>query len=348
MLRDFDAALEISADQIGFRDYRYDEPAMTINLNNGVLTVPHFRSGMFDGTAALEVRLDATTDIPAITIGLDLRDADMARLLPAVAGRPVATGKMSLAGQFTGSGRSQYEIVSSLAGQAQLLARDGIIQKLNLAGLAAVLKGQINPLQLAGQLDRAARGGRTPYKQIEAPIIVSDGVVRIPPTQTMTGAGDLLQAGGTIDLPAWTIALAGEFRLAEFQSFPPVPFSVTGPVDDSSIKYRWGQFVGQAVKDLGANMLQGALGSDGGQNAIEDLTGGQAPLSLLGRKKPAAEESTDEQAAPSQLIGSQRGEDEPAGEQTPALQIEEVAKGVISLLGGKKDKEAEPEDDGGN
>lgn len=349
LLRDFDAALEISADEISFRDYLYSEPAMTINLNNGVLTVPHFRSGMFDGTAAVEVRLDATTDISAITIGLDLRDVDMERLLPAVAGRPIATGKTSLAGQFTGSGRSQFEIISSLSGQAQFLARDGVIQKLNLAGVGAMLKGSFNPLQLGNQLDRAARKGRTAYKQIEATITVSEGIVRIPPTETMTGKGDQLRGGGTVDLPAWTIALAGEFRLAEFQSFPPVPFSVTGPVDDASVKYRWGQFVGQAVKDLGANMLQGALGSGEGQNAIEDLTGGQAPLSLLGRK-PAETEPADEQAGGTSLLGAKPAGTEPAGEQAPAEQLEEIAKGAIrSLLGGKKkDEEPPEEDDGGN
>ena len=352
MLRDFDAALEFSAEEISFRDYNYSEPAMTINLNNGVLTVPHFRSGMFDGTAAVDIRFDTTTDQVALTIGVDLRDVDVARLMPAFFGFSAATGKMSLAGQFSGAGRSQFEIISSLAGQAQFLARDGAIQKLSLGGVGGILRGGFNPLQLGGQLDRAARDGQTAYRQIEAPITVANGIVRIPPTETMTEQGDLLRGGGTINLPAWTIALGGEFRIAEFQSFPPVPYEVTGDIDNAKVKYRWNQFVAQAAKDLGANVLQGVLGSGGGQDAITDLTGGRVPLPLLGRK-PAGDTQAGGQTGESSLLdrtsGSGEQTVEQANEPTGGSELEEVAKGIVSLLGGKKKDEQPPaEDDGGN
>ena len=356
MLRDFDAALEFSADEISFRDYIYSEPAMTINLNNGVLTVPHFRSGMFGGTAAVDIRFDATTDQAALTIGVDLRDVDMARLMPAFFGFSAATGKMSLAGQFSGAGRSQHEIISSLAGQAQFLARDGKIQKLSLGGIGRMLRGSFSPLKLGSQLDRVARDGQTAYKQIEAPITVVKGVVRIPPTETVTEQGDLLRGGGTIDLPAWTIALAGEFRLAELQSFPPVPFEVTGDIDNARIKYRWNQFVAKAAKDFGANVLQGVLGSGGGQDAISDLTGGRVPLPLLGRK-PANNDQAGEQTGESSLLNRTSGTAEQAGAQTgeqagepnTRSELEEIAKGIVSLLGGKKKDQKPPaEDDGGH
>lgn len=333
-LRAVDVDVRLSADAIGYREYAYINPTLTVKLQDGLLGIPDLEAGLFGGQAKLAMALDVTA-VPVLTMQIDIQQASTADATRVTAYYAPLTGRFDMNGRLTATGNSQFDLISSLTGKVNVVTLNGEIRGVDIPRFSERLKlvrGLPDFLILIPTLG----AGRTPYGVIAANMDVRDGVVTLESLDTAIDGADVTGTGN-INLPQWTIGLGGNIRMTNFPEAPPVGYEVSGALDSPKKKYRTRQLRNFMLNRLANQNVEGAT-ADGqqGQLGLQDLIGTQPPT-----------EGTDGTA------GDTTGDTTGNGTTQRATPEEELVKGLINLLGKKKTKNkddaTDPDDkDGGN
>jgi uncharacterized protein involved in outer membrane biogenesis len=297
VLRDTDMDIRITAASLRYGPYLFTGPSLMAAARDGVLTVDPLAAGLFGGSATIRLTADAM-GTPSLAIDTQLKDVDVAQLTTAAMGNHFATGKLQLSGQFTASGASQLEMIQSLGGSAQLAARDGVIEKVDLPALSQRLNALRSVNDFLSTARAALSGGQTPYKSVAGEVVVEKGVAR---TRNVTSdiAAAKADLTATADLPDWTLDALASFTLTEVPGAPPVTVTLKGPIDEP-------------VRTLGTQRLQtyfvGRLGAAVLREAIGNQEGGLGQLLGTPTQRdgvPADRQQTEEPLKPFQMLFDQ-------------------------------------------
>ncbi|MDX2159317.1 MAG: AsmA family protein [Hyphomicrobiaceae bacterium] len=225
----------------------------------------HLRASITDGdVAGGKVRGLVSIDArqPALTVGANL-SGDGVALAPLLktAGIDVIEGRGRGMLTLSARGQSERDLVSTLAGKAELRATDGALIGWNAeAILASLRRGEIPPT-------RREPDSRTPFRQLSATFQIATGVARTrdvaldSATITASGAGLINLVDRNVDI-TFKPQVAGGTGIE-------VPVRVAGPWDEPSV-----------VPDIA-----GALKSPQAQQAVRQLKEGNvegAVRSVLG------------------------------------------------------------------
>lgn len=224
-----DADLKLSGDRLSYRAWRLDHPAATVALSNSVLDLGSFAAGVFGGRLAANGQL-AAGGTPTIKANVTLRDADLKQGLADAAGIGRIEGRADLDLALTANGRSPLDLISSLAGQGKLAARDGTVYGIDLPAASKRLDN-IDRVTDILDLARAAASGSTHFSTLTGTFAIDKGVARSDDIKLVADAADG-NATATIDLPRWTLQSRVSFRLTEHASAPPLVVTLEGPLDD--------------------------------------------------------------------------------------------------------------------
>ena len=227
-VRAFDGTIRLASQAISWGAYRVDEPRLELALSDGVVAIDPLIGRLFGGELGLVARVDAGVT-PRLGLELDLSNADLAAALVGAAGIDVASGRFDLAGRFTALGRSQEEMISTLAGEGLVSARRGSVAGIDLGAVDRVL-GFPGAVPDKGLLAAALVGGATGFESAGASFGVAAGVV-----VATDARADLAAAGATararVDLPRWRLDLESRFRLTGHAEAPSLGLDLRGPID---------------------------------------------------------------------------------------------------------------------
>lgn len=227
-VRAFDGTVRLASQAISWGAYRVDEPRLELALSDGVVAIDPLSGRLFGGELRLVARVDAGVT-PRLGLELDLSDADLAAALGSAAGIDVASGRFDLAGRFTALGRSQEEMISTLAGEGAVTARHGSVVGIDVGALDRVL-GRPGAVPDKGLLAAALGGEATGFKSAGASFGVAAGVV-----VATDARAELAAAGATararVDLPRWRLDLESRFRLTGHAEAPSLGLDLRGPID---------------------------------------------------------------------------------------------------------------------
>jgi len=252
-----DAELNMTAQEIAVRNYRFIRPRLALILGNGVLDVRELTARLFGGDLRLTARLRDPA-APQLDMTLALDGADVSEALRAVADLKSATGVFSLDGRFTARGRNQFEMISSLAGTAQLDARDGVIRGIDLPRLSAQL-GSLDRIEDFIRLTKVSlSGGQTRYRRLRGVFKVKQGVARTTEVSTEIDATSS-DISAVIDLPRWEISLRSRFRLTDHPKAPAAGLDLSGPLDAPRRALRYKKLKKYIAGKLGTAVLRQAL-----------------------------------------------------------------------------------------
>ena len=274
-LRDFDARIVLSAEELRYHRYNFDEPTMTLALTSGVMRLENLSGFLFGGQVVLSGTLDVSLE-PVFTLDIDLKGASVAQALQTAADIQSATGTFTLSGKFAGHGPSEAAIVSNLRGQGDFEARDGVIRGFDLPQLSQQMLSLVEYDDFLSLANIAFDGGETAYTLITAPMTVQNGV-----SQTRDGRAELAEASGTIDadvnLPRWTMDAELEFHLTdpEHRDTPPAGVRYYGDIDAPRQETRISALSSHVGSKLIGRVLQDVVGEgDQEGGALQQLLGG--------------------------------------------------------------------------
>ncbi len=303
----FDGDFDFRAEALARGDLRVGEVAVGAAVKDKVLIVERLSGSMFDGSFELKGVLDAR-DVPAAQASIV---ADRMKL---DATEGAAVGTVSLNAELATRGRSQFDMVKALGGNAKVAIEGGAVKGFDIARIGELLRDPGGVLKLPEALGSAKR---TEFGALDGTFAVDNGVVRTDDLKLVADAGTS-SAKGSFDLPAWTLDVAVQLRLLGQAVLPPLGIRITGPPDRL-----------QAVPDIKSledwlpvrgveGLIDGIIRGPGGAKLPMPVAPGDLLKGVLDavrdEKPPSAErrERTDNPPNREQLQEPRGGEVDPA------------------------------------
>ncbi len=299
-LKDLDADIKFIAHKIKRKDILITDLKASTIIQNGVLEAP-LTATIYGGKLQGNFRI--TVDQKA-SLGIDLKEADLASLVPYHSGQiKLVGGKFSLNTALSTHGKSIYELVKNLAGPIRIAARNGVINGFDLQAVSQRLKQVSNVQGLLGLLSNFMAKGQTTFKSFDGDILFKNGVGTIQSMQLIADGGTG-QATGSINLPNYLLNIASEFRLTDHPKLPPFKMYLTGPLDNPR-------------RDLETQALQNYLIQNVFKGVVDQLSKGKVKVGdILGG-----------------IIGQDQGTNPPPpGQDQPSQKPEKVVKDLLKKL----------------
>ena len=252
-LSEADAQISLRAPALTYGPYRVDEAKVELSIEGGVLQLGELTGRAFDGDITMTARLEAA-DLPAARLKLDIDGADapaltgavqeggtdqgnllggLLRLLFPVADVGIASGRISANLEVAAAGRNEFELVSSLDGDAKLELVNAVIEGTDLCAISARL-GQLDDLEgFLGLLGETTAGDRQRSTISPAP---SPSPAASPPCRARRSLRNARprKLRGTVDLPRWTLDMWAHAMLTEHPEFPGIRVNQAGDIDASN------------------------------------------------------------------------------------------------------------------
>ena len=228
-LADFDLDLRLSAARVTVGTVRLGRTGATANLRDGRLTVAVGEAQAYGGVikgALVVTKSGAGADIKS---QMQFADVDLETCLGDLFAIRKLEGRGHLSLSVEASGDSVFALTRTLAGSAELNARQGAITGFNVEQLLKRLEQR--PLSIAGDFRR----GRTPYDKLGVTVKIAQGTATLDDVKVEGGAVRLA-LGGSASIPARDLDLKGTATLvsATSEATPlfELPFVVQGQWDD--------------------------------------------------------------------------------------------------------------------
>ncbi|WP_075215794.1 AsmA family protein [Mongoliimonas terrestris] len=218
-LHGFDADVAFNAAALRVGGVVTGPAAVSLTNAAGRLTADLPSIGLYGGTGAARVVLDAGQGVPAVALDLSTRDVAALPFLADAAGFTRIDGRADLTLSVQGSGGSERALVEALGGTASVAFRDGAVRGVDAAGLlraaaVAVVSG------LTGSADAA-----TPFHSLTGTFRIENGIAL---NEDLVLDGPVVQAtgAGRVDLPRRLIGYRFIPRLTVANGAEPLSFEV--------------------------------------------------------------------------------------------------------------------------
>ena len=228
-LSNFDLDLRLSAARVSVATARLGRTGVAINLRDGRLTLAIGEAQAYGGVLKGAFILSNTEPGADVKTQLQFTDVDLESCLGDLFGIRKLEGKGNLSLSVEAAGDSVLALTRTLAGTAELTARQGAIAGFNVEQLLKRLEQR--PLSIGGDFRR----GRTPFEKMSATAKIAHGMASIEEMRLEGGAIRLV-LGGSASIPARDLDLRGTAALISASAgAAPVfelPFVVQGSWDD--------------------------------------------------------------------------------------------------------------------
>ncbi|TDI61609.1 MAG: AsmA family protein, partial [Alphaproteobacteria bacterium] len=305
-----DATIDLAARQLNFHAYNFVSPKMRIKLNGKGLAIPSMTAKLFGGdltfNGGLTLLVEGQADQPVLSASFSLTNASVSQALAAAADLTVATGKFSVSADIQGRGDSQKALVSSLSGDMDFLAENGVVQGIDMVRMSETMLSLVEYDDFIKLVKTALGGGETKYERFHAPFKLARGVATTGPAIAILEASQAT-VNATIDLPQWTLDADIDFKLTEpgHENTPSIGMRLYGAIDNPQQKTKTKAMTAYIGRRLASRLLDD-FSADGGNSGLRQLLGAPATKPRApaeGPSQPALEpESSQQQINPFELL----------------------------------------------
>ncbi|WP_332717945.1 AsmA family protein [Pelagibacterium mangrovi] len=280
ILRQFDADIRLTANQIGYGSIKAGPATATLSVADGVATLGVPQAAFYGGAVTANVTANGAGEVPVIALAAGMDGVEALPFLTDAAGFQHIEGRLTAEVQVDGSGNNSEIFARSLKGPVSVMFSDGAIRGIDVAGLVRNVQSLIN----GGYTEN--EDARTEFAELSVSVGIENGVGRfddlrlLGPLVRMSGEGNIDLAAQSIDMrldPRVVGSLdgqGGEFDVSGLG----MPIIVTGALagpsiypDVSGILANPDQAL-QALSQLGGSVGQLAAGAS--EIDLENVLGG--------------------------------------------------------------------------
>ncbi len=232
-LQGFTADILLQASNVRWRGMNFTDVATQMTNKSGLLEITQLQGKLNGGQVSLPGTLDATSINPRISFQPRLENVEIGTILKAFNYPISLTGKMSLAGDFSGADIDADAFRHNWQGQAHVEMTDTRMEGMNFQQMIQqAVERNGGDVKAAENFDNVTRLDR-----FTTDLTLKDGVVTLndmqgqSPVLALTGEGMLNLAEQTCDtqfdirvVGGWN----GESKLIDFLKETPVPLRVYG------------------------------------------------------------------------------------------------------------------------
>ena len=281
LLRAFNARGSLTLDEALMGRILFEDVELVLNLNDGRLRLHPISSRLFDGQYQGDVRVDASGDVPLLSVNERLQDVSLAPLGMAMFERQNLSGRINGVFELSGTGNHMGEVQKTLNGDISFSLADGAVEGTDVwyqlrRARALIRRGEAPTQELPA---------RTRFSEVSATGTVVDGVLtnddfsaELPFMQ--------LQGGGTVNLVEATVdfglaarilnkpELMGDVSEEELADLTRtvLPVKVSGSLAEPSFGLDVESLAKDRVEDEVRDRLLEMLGGDESEADAENLT----------------------------------------------------------------------------
>lgn len=240
-----DADIKLSAPAIIYTNIRVDEPRLSITLDDGVLDLSELSGKAFGGGFNMTGQV-AAGDIPTMRYAMRVENADAAKflgegasgergvisvvdLLFPVSDVTLASGRLGADLDVASSGRTEFEMISNLAGKGAMRFTDAVVEGIDVCQISDQLD-RLNGIEGFLGLALSGRGGQTKIANFDGRFDLADGIASLPQQQINADCA-AVAFSGTTNLPAWTVDIRARAGFPVHSEFAGVVVEQKGPLD---------------------------------------------------------------------------------------------------------------------
>ncbi len=221
-------------------------------------------------------------------MAFDATSIRMAPLLKSLTGSIVTDGIAELSFDARGSGKSAFDLVSSLKGQGKMHATAGTFKFMDLSKLVGVLRNPASAVTAIQSIGGMLGKGNTSFSQLDGTMVMDKGILTLT---SLKGSGDwgTMDITGPVNLVNETMNLNGAIALSQPQDVPEIGMSFTGPITQPRKKFQTQTLLRYVLTKV--NILRQQDAQDATQNPVspaEDLVG--KAFDFLGKLKKKKED----------------------------------------------------------
>jgi len=221
-MRNTNGVLKLTVGELTSNKLRMQDASIVVNADNGLIDAKPIKAKLYQGSYDGEIRLDATSDVPAISMKHRLNNLRSGELLFDLFEDKVISGKATLSTQLNSSGNTSDEIIRQLNGNLDVEFLDGTIRDSNFAKKTEIAIKAFEDIKTDGEGKETVR-----FTKLQGDWEVKRGIFSTEAMQ-MLSPHFHLNGRGAIDLPKEKIDF--KLRLTEPNDDDPfVPFRIYGP-----------------------------------------------------------------------------------------------------------------------
>jgi AsmA protein len=280
ILRQFDADIRLTANQIGYGSIKAGPATATLSVADGVAKLGVPEAAFYGGAVTANVTANGAGEVPAIALVAGMDGVEALPFLTDAAGFEHIEGRLTAEVQVDGSGNNSEAFARSLKGPVSVMFADGAVRGIDVAGLVRNVQSLINGGYTQNE------NARTEFAELSVSMGIENGVGRfddlrlLGPLVRMSGEGNIDLAAQSIDVrldPRVVGSLdgqGGEFDVSGLG----MPIIVTGALAGPSIYPDVSGILAnpdralQALTQLGGNVGQLAAGAS--EVDLESVIGG--------------------------------------------------------------------------
>ena len=238
---------EANVDAFTVRGVKFTRLNMHAHAADGELAVEPVTAELYQGKYRGVARIDATGDVPSITLKTDLARVSLEPLLEALTGRGDLAGLVNFEARLATNGAAQEALRKNLAGQATFAVQNGTFRGVDIPAVLAAGR-----TLLAGKLPaRLPTGGETPFRALTGTLELRDGAIY---NQDLQLDGEDFRVRGSGMLAQLTERrMDYEARVGLGQDAREIPIRCRGPIAGTSCQPDFKAIgksrLGKALKD---------------------------------------------------------------------------------------------------
>jgi uncharacterized protein involved in outer membrane biogenesis len=233
-LRNLNGSATVDVGELLYKKFIIKNFKTDLKFADNKLNFNAFKGNLFDaGSFSINGQLAPGAENQAhrgdFNITVDKTDA--AKLFVALGSEPFKKGTLDMNQKIAFNGASPYALVSSLNGDGQLKITEGVVNGIDLDGLAAKLDRPNSLSDFSAIINQARAGGETAIGDVTIPVTIRNGVVQVQNTVIKTQKTEL-GLNGTVNLPPKQVNLNGQITFTEQRNLPALALNVTGPMSN--------------------------------------------------------------------------------------------------------------------
>jgi AsmA protein len=223
-----DLDLRLSAASARLGKLRVEDMAASVLVRPGEIEASIGRAGFHDGSLKGRLSLVTVGGKTELKSQGTFTGVDIAPFLASMGEPRWITGRAQGSFSFEGTGQNPIEVVQQAQGRSTITVRKG-----ELVGIAlgdALKRVEKHPLLASLNW----KGGRTPFQEAQAQIVVQDGVGEVTEGKLMS-EDVVAQLKGQVLMVDRTLNLRAEVSAADAKSAPTIAFDIDGGWDNVSV-----------------------------------------------------------------------------------------------------------------
>jgi AsmA protein len=303
LIRPLNARGNLSIARASLGDILFENVTVGLNAADGVMRIHPIAADFFDGGYRGDIRINASGDVPSISVSENIKDVNLASMARAVLKVENITGMVNGTFNLGGRGADMNAIRRDLDGNMSLELRDGAWEGVDvwyeMRKARAFIKGEPEP--------DASDTPRTQFSSMKATGVVTNGVMQNDdfyaelPFMQVNGRGSVNFVEATVDYsvrgrvlekPEFMTEVSPE-ELEDFTSAV-IPFTITGPLADPSIRPDIEAILKEKVEEEAKKLLLDKLLGGGEEPPAEGVEPAEG-------EEPAQEEPEEEKDIEDQL-----------------------------------------------